>query len=449
MSEMRRGILSDTARIGALTACVKVSGALKTVLIARSFGAGDSMDAYLAAFLIPSFAGDVLAGAISPALLPILVEVRERQSSRDARELASRVLAAATTLLALVAVITAALSWPALHLLASGFNVLKLKVTQSLLLVMLPILPLSAVAATFRTLLHAEERFAAAALAPMLTPLAIVTAIFLFKGSRALAIGTVVGAALEVTLLAAVLWRFGLLVAPRWRGTSAALRRVLAEYAPVASSYLILGGSTIVDQSLAATLGSGSVSALNYGTRLVTVILSVGSSSLGTAVLPRFSKLAAAGQWMKIRTAFRSLTLLSLAITVPLTLLLVVLSEPLVRLLFQHGAFTAGASHFVGGVQAFSLLQIPFSVLLVLVVRLVSSFKVNRLLFHLAVFSLLANVLFDLLLMPRLGVAGIALSTTLVHATGLAYLAWALFRSKPWKVLDLRQPAVPAAAGGM
>jgi putative peptidoglycan lipid II flippase len=124
-----------------------------------------------------------------------------------------------------------------------------------------------------------------------------------------------------------------------------------------------------------------------------------------------------------------------------LTLLLALASEPLARLFFQRGAFTIGTSQLVGHVQALSLLQIPFSVLLVLVVRIVSSLKVNRLLFHLAVFSLIANVVFDLALMRWLGVAGIALSTTLVHASGLAFLTWALFRIKPWTALGV-QPAI-------
>jgi len=439
---MHRRILSDTVRIGALTACVKLSGALKTVIVARAFGAGDAVDAYLMAFLIPSFAGDVLAGAIAPSLLPILVEVKERQGSRRARNLASSVLASATALPLVVALLVALLSSPAMHFFASGFPAAKLKVTHTLLFWMLPILPLSAVTATFRTVLNAEEHFAAPALAPVATPAAIVAAIYFFGGTWPLAAGTLTGALLEVALLAAALWRFDLLVMPRWHKGSEA-HRVFREYAPVAASYLILGGSSIVDQSLAAALGSGSVSALNYGTRLVAVIVSVGSSSLGTAILPRFSKLAAVGRWEDLRSAFRSLAWLSLSIAIPVTLLLALCSQPLVRLLFQRGAFTLSASQLVGRVQLFSLLQIPFSVLLVLLIRIVWSLKVNRLLFRLAVFSLIANVVFDLALMKWLGVAGIALSTTLVHASSLAYLSWALFRAKPWSVVHLQ--AIPAA----
>ena len=443
----RNGLLRNVATIGGITAAVKLAGAAKSIVIARAFGAGDSLDAYLVAFLIPSFAGDVLAGAIAPALLPILVDVKARKGSHHALQLASHVLAAAAALLTLVALIAALFSWSALHLLAAGFPAARLRVTQTLLFFMLPILPLSVVTATFRTILNAEEHFALPALAPLMTPVAIVAAIYSMAGSRALAVGTTAGALLEVAILSAALWRLGMFVVPRWSGMSEALRRVFSGYTPVACSYLILGGSSLIDQTLAATLGSGSVSALNYGTRLVGVILSIGSSSLATAILPRFSKLAAADRWQELRGAFRSVAALSLGISIPLTLLLALLSQPLVRVLFQRGAFTAAVSQLVGNVQAFSLLQIPFSVLLVLAVRMVSSLKVNRLLLHLAVVSLIANALFDLLLMRWLGVAGIALSTSLVHATGLAFLVWALFRAKPWSVIHVqRQPAAVGAA---
>jgi putative peptidoglycan lipid II flippase len=450
VSKMHRRILTDTARIGALTACVKVSGALKTVIIARSFGAGDTVDAYLMAFLIPSFAGDVLAGAIAPALLPILVQVKEREGVAAARELSARVLGATTALLLVVALAAAALSRPAVQAFASGFGPEKLHLTRTLLYCMLPILPLTAVTATFRTILNAEDYFAVPALAPVMTPLATVAAIWAFGrawDARALVIGTVGGSLLEVLLLSVALWRLGLFIVPRLRGTSTALRRVFSEFRPVAASNLILSGSSIIDQSLAATLGSGSVSALNYGTRLVTVILSIGSSSLGTAILPRFSKLAASGQWRELRNAFRSLAWLSLGVTIPLTAVLVSFSEPLARILFERGAFTSSTTHLVGGsVQALSLLQIPFSVLMVLVVRIVSSLKANRLLFYLAILSLVATFVFDVLLMRWMGVAGIALSSTLVRAAGLAFLLLALFRTRPWTVLNQSQNGVLAPA---
>ena len=112
-----------------------------------------------------------------------------------------------------------------------------------------------------------------------------------------------------------------------------------------------------------------------------------------------------------------------------MTATLIYFSEPLVRVFFERGAFTAVDTKAVALVQAFSLLQIPFSVLLALLVRVVSSLKQNWLLLNLAFISLIANIAFDLLLMHSYGVAGIALSTTAVHAIGVAYVGALILRN--------------------
>ena len=158
-------------------------------------------------------------------------------------------------------------------------------------------------------------------------------------------------------------------------------------------------------------------------------MLAVGPAALGTAILPRLSRLTAAGNWTGFRRMVQTYSILSIAATLPVTAALMYFSEPLVRLFFERGAFTAVDTKAVALVQAFSLLQIPFSVLLALLVRVVSSLKQNWLLLNLAFVSLIANVVFDLLLMRRYGVAGIALSTTAVHAIGVGYVGALIFRS--------------------
>ncbi len=425
-----RNIITDTVRIGALTTLVKLVGALKAVTIARYFGRGDLLDAYLIAFLIPAFAGDVLAGAITQSLLPVFFEVRESEGPEQARQLYSNVLWGSLVLLSAIAVGVAIGAAPLLSLIASGFSVAKIRLTRSLLLIMLPILPLSALNITWRTLLSAEHRFAVAAVAPVLTPVILIVFVVLFGrawGVESLAIGTLAGVVLEIVTVGLAVRASGIPVFPPWR-RSAASGRVISQYVPMASSNLIMGGSSVVDQMMAATLGSGSVSALNYGTRLVQVVLAIGPTALGTAILPRLSRLTAAGDWNQFRIMIRTYGILSIAATIPATATLIFFSEPLVRLFYERGAFTRADTHAVAIVQSFSLLQIPFSVVLALLVRVVSSLKQNRLLLNLAILSLAANVVFDLILMRWYGVAGIALSTTAVHAIGVMYVGVLTFR---------------------
>ncbi len=429
---IHRNIIADTVTIGVLTTLVKAMGAVKTVITARYFGRSDQLDAYLMAFLIPSFVGDVLAGAITQAFLPVLVEVRESKRSEDAQRVYGSVLWGSLLFLSVIGVAVALFTGILLHWIASGFTAAKIALTSDMLLIMLPIVPLSALNVTWRTLLNAEERFAVAALAPVLTPITTIVFVILFGqrwGIYSMASGTMVGATLEILLLAGAVRAAGNVVFPRWSRPGAASRKVFLQYVPVASSNVIMGGSSVVDQMMAALLGSGSVSALNYGTRLIGVILAVGPAALGTAILPRLSRLTAAGNWAGFRRMVRTYSILSIAVTLPATAMLVYFSEPLVRLFFERGAFTSVDTKVVTLVQAFSLLQIPFSVLLALLVRVVSSLKKNWLLLNVALVSLIANVVFDLVLMRTYGVAGIALSTTAVHAIAVVYVGALILRS--------------------
>jgi putative peptidoglycan lipid II flippase len=104
------------------------------------------------------------------------------------------------------------------------------------------------------------------------------------------------------------------------------------------------------------------------------------------------------------------------------------LSEPLVRLFFQRGAFTAAETQIVATVQTCSLVQIPFAVLLGMAVKLASSLKANRLMLQTALLSIVVNVAGDIVLMRWIGVAGIALAGALVHASALLLLSMALWR---------------------
>jgi putative peptidoglycan lipid II flippase len=131
--------------------------------------------------------------------------------------------------------------------------------------------------------------------------------------------------------------------------------------------------------------------------------------------MPYFSRLAATTEWVElIRTAHHYLKW-TLLFSVPLAVLFFVFSEPLVGLLFQRGAFTAKDVHLVGRIQAFYALELPFYLASIIVVRLISAVQANRLLLWASAINLIINVTLNYLFMRWLGVAGIALSTSIVY----------------------------------
>src|SRR5713226_9027738 len=189
-------MLADTITVGGWTSLAKLAGAVKVILAARLFGTGDAMDAYLIAFLLPSFFIDMLSSPLDSGLIPTLIEVRENNGRAAAESLYLSILAAAGIGFFGAALVAALTSGFFLPVLASGFEPAKLALTQQLLLLMIVVVPLNGIASTWRAILNSEHRFAAAAAIPAITPVASIVAL-LFGGKQygvlALVIGTVTG----------------------------------------------------------------------------------------------------------------------------------------------------------------------------------------------------------------------------------------------------------------
>ena len=410
---------------------VNLAATVKELVVARQFGTSDTMDALLIAFLLPSYAVNVLAGSCSTALVPTFVQVRENEGKEKAQQLLSGVIIWNTAVLAAVSVLLALTASFILPILGSGFSMSKLALSRSLFFVFLPILVISGLRMTWAAVLNACDRFALAALSPGITTL-VTIGLLLFMGRMlgiyALAVGTLSGYVIEAGLLGWGLRRNGFSLTPHWHGLDHALRKVVNQYIPVVTGALLMCGTMLVDQSMAAMLGAGSVATLNYGGKVLTLILGIGSVSLSTAVFPHFSRMVAVYDWTGIRHTLKTYTYLILLVTIPLTLILVYLSEPLVHLLFERGAFTSMDTWRVSQVQALFLLQLPFYFLGILMVRLISSLNMNHILLQAAIINLLCKIVFNYLLMQRLGAAGIALSTTLVYMVSLIYCSIMLYK---------------------
>lgn len=440
-------VLFQMITVGAFTALVKLAGAAKVIFTARAFGMSNALDAYLIAYLLPSFVCDTLAGSLTSALVPTFIEVREKEGPEAANRLYQSVLASAAVLLTVASLAIAVIAPQALRLLASSFPPAKLALTCSLAWMMLPIIPLNAFIICWRAVLNTDSRFAIPAFLPASTPVATVIFLLVFSrswGVYSLAAGAIAGAILESALLAVNVYRCGFPVFPRWWGRSRAFDQVLSQYGPVVAGVLLVGGAPLIDQSIAATLAPGSVAALSYGTRFTIVMLAVGPSAVATAILPHFSRLTVLEDWTQIRHSLRTYSAIILSATIPVVALLIAFTTPIVRLFFERGQFTGAATELVASVQRFSLLQIPFSMVMALLLRLVSSMKANHLLLRAAALGAVLNLVLDLVLTGPLGISGIALSSALVEVASLVYVFYLVRTHLPVAIRTV--PASAAAA---
>ena len=418
--------------MGLVTAGVRVVSLGNTLLTATLFGTGDVLEAFFIAYLLPSFLISVVAGAFTSALIPTYIQVRERQGDEAARKLASQVMVLVIGLLCVTGALLALSSSSLLPFLGSGFGAEKMALTQRLFFLLLPVILIRGLATICVTVLNASERFALVAVGPVTVPLASIIALLAWHstlGIYALAIGTVVGFIFELVILAWGLKRLKFALIPRWHANSPAIRQVIRQYLPMVAGAFLMSGTTLVDGAMAAMLDPGSVASLNYGNRIISVILAIATTALGTAVFPSFSKLVSDGHWLEIRRLLKTYSGLILSVTVPLALLFAFTSEPLIRLLFERGEFSETDTQLVGRIQAVYGLQMPFYVCGILFVRLISSMMCNHILMLACLMNLFLNILLNYIFMQYFDVVGIALSTVFVYIFSLGFVAMMAYRN--------------------
>jgi putative peptidoglycan lipid II flippase len=205
---------------------------------------------------------------------------------------------------------------------------------------------------------------------------------------------------------------------------------VAQQYGPVLLSGVVASGGLLVDQSMAAMLPAGSVSALAYANRFVSVVITLLAGAVSSAVTPHFSRMIAQLDWTGCRNTLRTWVRLTALVSTPIALALIAGSHWLIRIAFQHGVFGPHDTALVSPVLAMYAIQIPFFVSSRVLYRFLIALRRSDLIFYCGILNLTLDIFLNLVLMRWYGVAGIALATSLWTVSTFAFLwYWA------WKLL--------------
>jgi putative peptidoglycan lipid II flippase len=411
---MTQRVIRAATTIAVLSAAAKVVSVGKELLVARRFGTGAAIESYLVAFLTPALAVNVIATSLSIALIPTYIAVRETKGRDAAERLLSGLTAWTLTLLTLAAILIVVSSPLYLPLIASGFNQRKLDLAFQLLCVLSPIIVLNGLSAIWGAAINAGERFALVALTPVITPLTTIVVLLLFirHSIFALPIGMLAGSALETTLLGAALKRRGISLRPHWYRLDESLRQVSGQFGPRAGASVLRSGSAVVDRSFAATLFPGAVAVLSYSQRITATLLSIAGVALGSAITPYLSAKAAKRDWLGLRQTLRNYLLAVTVASIPIVLLLLYFSVPIVRLIFERGSFRPRDTMLVAQTLSYYAFQIPFYLSNVFLSRLLGALMASRILIWGAAINLILNFVLNAVFIRTWGVAGIALATS-------------------------------------
>jgi putative peptidoglycan lipid II flippase len=429
-----RRIFRAAASVTAAGVLVKIVATFKEIAVAGAYGRSDAMDAFLAAALIPGLLINLISESMNQALVPTLIRVREREGHDRAQELLSSSMLWMCVLLAAASALMALAARGFFPLIASHFPAAKLDLSVRIFYALLPVVLITGIATNCTAVLNTFDRFAYPALAVVINPVAIIAGALLLSsrlGIWAMVYATLSGALLHAAIVAGMMDSHGYRFRLRWHGMTEATREVAHQYGPVLLSGVVASGGLLVDQSMAAMLPAGSVSALVYANRFVSVVLTLLAGAVSTAVTPYFSRMIALQDWRGCRHTLRTWVRLTALVSAPIAVALIAGARPLIRFTFQHGAFGPGDTAVVAPVLMMYAIQIPFFVSSRVFYRFLLAMRRTDLIFYCGALNLVLDIVLNLVLMRWFGIAGIALATSLWTVSTFLFLWYWTWRLLP------------------
>jgi putative peptidoglycan lipid II flippase len=428
--------------IGLATLASRVLGLVRDVVQARWFGTSAAADAFGVATRIPTLLRDLFAeGAMSAAFVPTFARYLTKNGRDSAWRLGSQTINGLLVITGVIVILGILFAGPIAWLYAAGYrdpeDADTLRLTILLTRVNMPFLTMVAVAAAMMGMLNGLRRFFIPALSPALynvcfiVATATLTPIFIATGiepTMALSIGMLSGGLAQVLVQWPTLRREGYehkwILDPKDPG----FREVLVLMGPGALGAAAAQINLLVSTSLATSGITGAVAGLGYAFRLMYMPIGIFSVSVATAAVPELARAAANEDFDGMRRTISWGLRLMLMLSVPATVGLMVMAEPIVRLIYEHGEFTANSTAIVAaallfyapgivgysvvkiGTPAFYSLQDPKTPIIVSLV------------------SVGTNLVLSLILNSVMGYTGLALSTAVSANLNAVLLLWLLSR---------------------
>ena len=363
--------------VGSLTLVSRIAGFVRDALMAAVLGTGPAADAFFAAFRFPNLFRRLFAeGAFNTAFVPMFSGALEQEGPDGARLLAARIMSWLVAILLLVTLLAEIFMEQVLVPFVPGFtdDPDKFALTVLLTRIMFPYLACMSLMAAYAAILNSLGRFFAAAFAPVLLNLvniAVLVPLVTFAAQSPesaavwVAAATMAGGLAQLGLVWAAIRRAGFVPRFRLPRLDPEVRRFWFLAVPA----ILTGGITQINIFVGTIIASGAAGAiaiLNYADRLYQLPLGIIGIAIGTVLLPELSRHLKGGRDAEARASQDQALFVSMLLTMPAAIALIALAEPIVRVLFERGAFTPLATRqtaealvaFSAGLPAYVLIRV-------------------------------------------------------------------------------------------
>ena len=451
-------LLKATGTIGGLTMVSRVAGFAREMLMSRILGAGIYTDAFYVAFRLPNTFRRLFGeGAFSAGFVPLYSQRLQSGGDGEARQFSEEVLAVFLPTLILFTVLFE-LIMPLFIWAITGWQGDQLAFGTFLTRITFPYLLLISLVSLFSGILNSISRFTAAAFAPALLNLAMLSALLIFRqggqiSATAVSAGVTVGGVLQLGLLVAACKRAGIVLKLRKPSLTPGVRQFIRVVIPATLGAGVYQVSVFIDTFFLARIGTGAVSWFNYADRLNQLPLGVIGAAIGTAILPQVSRHVDIGEDDKAARVQGQAAELAMLLCLPAALALAVSALPLVSAIFEAGRFNANDAHNTALTLSLIALGLPAYVLVKVLTPGFYARRDTATPVKVALVVLIVNVILNFALIWGLGwgIGGLAAAVALSSWLNCAILYGLLyrrghFRIEAWLASRLLRQLLAAAA---
>lgn len=412
----------------------KVLGLVRDMVIAGQFGTTLPTDCYQIAFRMPNMLFAIVSGALATVIVPVFVEYAGKGRKEEAWKIFNTIMVV-IALFYMTASLIGILGAPLLvKLMAPGFQGEAWVLAVDLARVMLPMMLFTGLASLFNHLLNANNIFGLPAFSSSVNNILIIffaLTLGAFYSIQGLALGTLLAAAGMALVQLPALSKTGFRLHLSLDLKNPGVRKIYYLALPSVLGIVVTQANVYINGVLASWLPVGSISALSFADRLNQFPLGLFGMALGTAVFPTLSARAAAGDQAGFSEIMANSLKAMAFITVPASVGLMVLSNPIVTLVYERGAFDQRSTEITSLAVLFYAVGLLGQAGWYLLQRGFYSIQDTRTPVKIAVAALLINLIMSLLLIKPLQLGGLALASSLGNLVNMILLVVLLEKKRP------------------
>lgn len=408
-------IVKAAAGLMLVTIFAKVIGFAREQVLSFAYGTSMYTDIYVMAMNIPNVIFAAIGAALSTTFIPIFCEINQNEGEEEAQKFTNNILSIVFIICLVIAILGLIFTEPLLKVFAFGFEGETLAIALKFTKILIVSIVFIGIANVLTSYLQVKNNFTIPGLISLPQNIIVIIAIILSikHGIYAMVWGTLIGMSMQVFFQLPFAYKEGYRLKPHVNLKDKNLKKMLILTGPVLVGVAVHQMNIMVDKSIASTLGEGSISALNFADRLNSFVLALFITSIVAVVYPMLSKLSTEDNKEQFGEYIVRSSNSIIILVMPVAIGAITLSTPIVKLLFQRGAFDAQATQMTSIALAMYSIGLVAYGLRDIINKVFYALKDTKTPMVNGAIAMGLNIGLNIILAKFMGHAGLALATSL------------------------------------